>query len=129
MWNPELNKIDDLTTSKFEEYFKVKFTPFPIADSDFIEELLFSGLSIKPDHEFRYTSFLHTSNNASFRKKYVPLVYENSGDNNVILAKINDNVGWGVFAARDFKEGEFVVRYGGKISKTGICLRIRTNLI
>jgi hypothetical protein len=118
MWNPEQNKIDDISTSKFEEYFKVKFTPFPRADNDFVEELLFSGLSIKPDHDFRYVFSLLLCDGC--RKKYVPFVYENSGDNNVVLAKINDNVGWGVFAARDFKEGEFVVRYGGKITKSGI---------
>ena len=36
-----------------------------------------------------------------------------SGDQNLVLAHINDTVGWGVFANKDFKRGDKIVSYGG----------------
>jgi hypothetical protein len=105
LWNPENNEIMQWPVSKFEDYFKVGFCPFTSCTNDYIEELLFSGLSIEPDQEFR--------------KQYVPQIYESSGDENLILAKVSDNVGFGVFAAKDFKEGDYIVRYGGRLTKTG----------
>jgi len=104
VWNPETSQVVHCPISKFEEFFKVEFCPFTTCTNDYIEELLFSGLSIQPDLQFR--------------EEYVPQIYNSSGDENLIVSKINDNVGYGVFAAKNFKEGEFVVRYGGRITKS-----------
>jgi len=104
IWNPETNQVSKCTIPQFEQYFKVEFCPFTICTNDYIEELLFSGLSIEPDMEFR--------------QKFVPQIYDSSNDDNVILAKVNDNVGFGVFAAKDFQEGDYVIRYGGCFTKS-----------
>ncbi len=104
VWNPEVNSVIEWPVSQFEQFFKVKFCPFIVCTNDYIEELLFSGLSIDPDIEFR--------------RKFVPQIYLSSGDENVILARVNENVGYGVFAAKDFKEGEYIIRYGGCLTKS-----------
>jgi hypothetical protein len=105
IWNPDTNTIEKCPVSKFEQLFKVKFSPSVICTEDYIEELMFSSLSISPDLEFR--------------EKYSNFMYNTSGDENLILSKISDEVGWGVFAAKDFKEGDFIVRYGGCLTSLG----------
>src|SRR5690606_24960680 len=98
VWNSNQNTIEEVPIQAFEEEFNVKFTPYIICDQTYIEELLFSGLAIDTiDKEFR--------------AKYLSTIYSFSGDENLILAKVNDNVGYGVFAAKDFQEGDFIVRY------------------
>jgi len=103
VWNPsESGAIEEWPIKKFELLFHTVFTSGIICDHIYIEELMFSGLVIdKLDLEFR--------------KKYLPLAYTSSGDENLILAKVNDNIGFGVFAAKNFEIGEYIVRYAGKL--------------
>lgn len=75
---------------------------------DYIEELLFSGLQVKKDEEFR--------------RKYMKIIKSSTGDDNIIIAKINDTVGWGAFAARDIKKDEFIIRYGGRVERSSYVL-------
>lgn len=101
-----------------ENLLSIHFQPFISCGNEYIEELMFrfvnrilkvkffSGLSITPDLEFR----------ARYQKDWE----SSSGDENLVLAKINDHVGWGVFANKDFKEGDFIVRYGGHLTATRI---------
>jgi len=35
------------------------------------------------------------------------------------VVEVSSNVGFGVYAAKDFQEGDFIVRYGGKLTATG----------
>jgi len=90
--------------SQFEYEFKVKWTPYFKCDLYYIEELLFSGFSVG-------------EKDMDFRKKYGTVIEKSSGDENLILAKIDDTVGYGVFAKKHFQEGDFIVRYGGFIAK------------
>mmetsp|Transcript_10370 Transcript_10370/g.14218 ORF Transcript_10370/g.14218 Transcript_10370/m.14218 type:complete len:247 (+) Transcript_10370:3-743(+) len=102
VWNANEKTVEQVPVEAFEDYFKVKFTPYIICDQAYLEELLFSGLAIDTvDKEFR--------------AKYLETIHTFSGDDNLILAKVNENVGWGVFAAKDFQEGDFIVRYGGHL--------------
>jgi hypothetical protein len=54
------------------------------------------------------------------RGTYLSQVYQSSGDENLILKKVNDSVGYGVFAAKDFKKGDYIVRYGGELKLAGL---------
>jgi hypothetical protein len=45
-----------------------------------------------------HLGFNISSVDEAFRKKYFPLIYESSGEENLILAKVNDEVGYGVYA-------------------------------
>jgi hypothetical protein len=106
IWNPDTKNVDQISIKEFESLFNVTFMPYITSGQEYIEELFFSGFSIsKPDMQFR--------------KKYFPLIYQSSGDENLVIAKINDQVGFGVFAGKDFQEGDYIVRYGGKITETG----------
>jgi len=59
-----------------------------------------------------------------FRDKYLKDILASSGDSNIVIAKINDQVGWGAFAARDIAKDDYVVRYGGRIENSSTCQRL-----
>ncbi len=93
-----------MSVAQLEQRFSLHFTPEPLADLEYIVELLFSGLCIQPDVEFRAriaSTFPHAC----------------AGDERVILARVNETVGHGVFAAQRYEIGELIVSYGGRISK------------
>jgi len=91
-----------MSIKAFEKTFGVEFCAYITCGHEYIEELMFSGLTISPDLEFR--------------KKYLPIIEKSSGDENLVLSFINNHVGYGVFAAKDFQEGDFIVRYGGHLT-------------
>eukprot|EP01120_Amphizonella_sp_Union-15-10_P017612 TRINITY_DN9823_c0_g1_i1.p1 TRINITY_DN9823_c0_g1~~TRINITY_DN9823_c0_g1_i1.p1 ORF type:complete len:417 (+),score=75.77 TRINITY_DN9823_c0_g1_i1:72-1322(+) len=99
-----LNQIQKWTINQFEQNLKVHWCPGYLCDHDYIEELMFCGVSIEKD--------------VSFREKYLKQIEGSSGDQNLILSKIDDVVGYGVFAKKDFKKEEIIVRYGGFISSS-----------
>jgi len=102
-YNNSTGRIDPWSVKQFEETLKVSWCPRYICDNYYIEELMFSGLSI--------------SKNQEFRAKYGEQIEVTSGDENLVLAKINDTVGYGVFAKKDLKKGDYIVRYGGYVMK------------
>lgn len=99
------------TQTQKQKLFDVTFCPFIRCTSDYLLELMYSGFSIN-------------TVDTEFRKKHQKHIWEEStGDqHNVILAKIDDRVGYGVFAAKDFEAGDFIVRYGGCLTAEGIFL-------
>jgi ankyrin repeat protein len=100
----EEKKIKEISLEKFAEISSSIFCENVFCDKDYIEELMFSSLSIEnPD--------------MSWRKKYCPLLSHSSGDSNLILSFIDKSVGYGVFAAFDFLPGDFIVKYVGKLEK------------
>lgn len=107
VWNSELQKIETWSQLQLEETLQIEYIPYVTCDKDYIFELLFSGFSINEKDE-------------NFRKQYIPQIYQCTGEENLILGKINDQVGYGVFAAKDFQEGEFIVRYAGHLTKSSI---------
>jgi flagellar biosynthesis chaperone FliJ len=97
---------------------------------------MFSGFTIQSvDTQFRQSFFpplhisslsFHSNENSEYQKidkryfhreKYGTQIEESSGDENLVLAKIDDKVGWGVFAKKTFNKGDFIVRYGGQLVK------------
>jgi SET domain/Ankyrin repeat len=100
LWDRDTQSIKRLSIAEFEKMFDVTFTPLPVCDFEYVEELLFSGLKIEPSEDFR--------------KKYFPQIYRSSGDEHVVLAHISEKAGYGAFAGRRFSKGDFVVRYGGR---------------
>ncbi|KAL6063797.1 SET domain-containing protein [Balamuthia mandrillaris] len=103
LWRPDTQTVDtQWPVSEFEKLFSVTFCPFIRCTSDYLLELMYSGFSIN-------------TVDTEFRKRHQKHIWEEStGDqHNVILAKIDDRVGYGVFAAKDFEAGDFIVRYGG----------------
>jgi len=101
LFSPQ-KKIERISIQEFEELFQVNFCPVIRCGHEYIEELMLSGLSIDPDIEFR--------------KKFEDILTERTGDEDLVLAYIDDSIGYGVFAGKDFTAGEFVVRYGGYLS-------------
>lgn len=82
-WRMELTiiqgSIEIWPVSKFEETFGVKWGQYYRCTNDYIFELLFSGFSIG-------------EKDMKFRHKYFPIMEKTSGDDNLILAKISDEV-------------------------------------
>jgi hypothetical protein len=99
-YDKDKQSLVDLPISQFEEKFKVQFCPKVCCTHDYIEELMFSGFSIG-ERDFE------------FRGKYKKRIEETSGDEKLVLAQIDEIVGYGVFALKDFQAGDFIVRYGG----------------
>eukprot|EP01127_Copromyxa_protea_P013049 TRINITY_DN3464_c0_g1_i2.p1 TRINITY_DN3464_c0_g1~~TRINITY_DN3464_c0_g1_i2.p1 ORF type:complete len:285 (+),score=77.95 TRINITY_DN3464_c0_g1_i2:473-1327(+) len=97
----ETKALTKWTTSQFEEKMNVKWGQYYKCSQEYIFELLFSGFAVG-DKDMK------------FREKYFPILEKTSGDDNLVLAKISEEVGYGVYAARDFEEDEFIVRYVGK---------------
>lgn len=106
IWNEKISKIEEINISFFEKLINISFSPFILCSQEYIEELMFSAIGHQIENSFK---------DIDFRKKYFPLIDQSSGDDNLILYKINDKVGYGVFAAKDFQVGDFIVRYGGKL--------------
>eukprot|EP01119_Soliformovum_irregulare_P003876 TRINITY_DN14924_c0_g1_i1.p1 TRINITY_DN14924_c0_g1~~TRINITY_DN14924_c0_g1_i1.p1 ORF type:complete len:444 (+),score=108.04 TRINITY_DN14924_c0_g1_i1:44-1333(+) len=102
VWNSDHSRVHEATIQEIEDLLSIQFCRSSICSYEYIEELMFSGITIDPDLDFR--------------KKYHKMMYASTGDENLILGHINSNVGYGVFAARDFEAGDFIVRYNGHIS-------------
>jgi len=101
VWSPEDKRIEQWSIQRFEAEFSVTFCPRVLCGLNYIEELLFSGFQLSAD--------------VYFREKYLEIIRTTSGDENLILAKVSDEVGYGAFAAKDFNAGDFIVLYGGMI--------------
>ena len=98
-------KVEEISIKEFQEITHSEFRENVVADNDYIEELMFSSISIdNPDMEWR-KKFSETFSGGK------------SGDENVILAFINKKVGHGVFSAKDFHPGDFILKYCGKIER------------
>ncbi len=106
-YNRESNKIEDWIVPEFEEEFKVSYCPNVICSQKYIEELMFSGFGI-------------SQRDTEFRKQYETVIEETIGDENLVLAFINENVGYGAYAAKNFQPGEFIVKYGGRLTAEGM---------
>jgi hypothetical protein len=106
VWNEQEKKIELWPIEKVEIDLKFKFQPVITCGPDYLLELLFSGFVVgKLDMEFR--------------QKYIPQIEKSSGDENLILRFINEDVGWGVFAGKDYQQGDYIVRYGGFLNVKG----------
>jgi len=104
LYDKDKNQITNLPVIEFEKIFNVQWTPYLKCDFYYIEELLFSGFSVE-------------EKDMEFRSKYMDIIEQSSGDENLILSKIDDTIGYGVFSNKDYNEGDFIVRYGGFITK------------
>jgi hypothetical protein len=93
VWNGEKRTLERWTVEQFERQFDVIYCPYLTCEPEYVFELMFSGFAVSsPDMEFR--------------RRYFEQCFRSSGDENLVLAKINDTAGWGVFAAKDFKAGK-----------------------
>lgn len=50
-------------------------------------------------------------------------IEQSTGEQNLILAEIDETVGYGVFAGKDFEPGSYICRYGGRLSAEGLTIR------
>eukprot|EP01130_Rhizamoeba_saxonica_P018863 TRINITY_DN9595_c0_g1_i1.p1 TRINITY_DN9595_c0_g1~~TRINITY_DN9595_c0_g1_i1.p1 ORF type:complete len:407 (-),score=95.36 TRINITY_DN9595_c0_g1_i1:21-1160(-) len=104
VYDEETNTLSKWSIPQFEENTKTIWTPGYRCRNQYIFEIMFSGFTVGEKNE-------------EFRSKYLDTITNSSGDENLILAYINEEVGYGCFAARDFEEGDYIVRYGGCFSK------------
>jgi len=81
----------------------VHYCPWVLCKNNYILELMFSGFHIEKDIEFR--------------EKYGKVMQEDTGESGLVLAWINEEVGWGVYAAKDYLPGDYIVRYGGMLEE------------
>lgn len=92
------------TTNTQKSAPKPKFewcSQYRITD-DYIEELLFGGYEAP------------TKKDMEFRKKYSDLAERNAGEDGIVVAWVNDEVGWGCYAAKEYRLGDFIVAYTGE---------------
>ncbi|EGC31931.1 hypothetical protein DICPUDRAFT_89443 [Dictyostelium purpureum] len=94
--------VEDWPLDTVESELNIIYTPRVLSTTDYLVDLLFSSLSINPD--------------IKFRNKYLNRINKSGGEENVILGWISEQVGWGLFANRDFQRGDYIVRYGGMIT-------------
>lgn len=81
---------------KFEWCSQYKIT------DDYVEELMFGGYEAP------------TKKDMEFRKKYSDLAERNAGEDGIVVAWVNDEVGWGCYAAKEYRLGDFIVAYTGE---------------
>ncbi|KAK5578800.1 hypothetical protein RB653_008473 [Dictyostelium firmibasis] len=94
--------FENFSIKELESKLNIIYTSNVLSTNDYLVDLLFSSLQINPD--------------LNFRNKYLSLINNSGGEENVILGFISESVGWGLFAGKDFKSGDFIVRYGGMIT-------------
>lgn len=85
--------------ANFSEF---SWCPYYKITEDYVEELMFGGYEApnKKDMEFR--------------KKYFDSLEHNAGEDGIVVAWVSDEVGWGCYAAKEFRLGDFIVAYNGE---------------
>ena len=72
-------------------------------NDDYVEELMFGGYEAP------------TQKDAEFRTKFLSRVSSDpSGESGLVVAYINDEVGYGCYAAKPFTQGDYIVTYMGQ---------------
>lgn len=100
----EKNAKQAVATATQKAAPKAKFdwcSQYKISD-DYVEELMFGGYEAP------------TRKDMDFRKKYADLAERNAGEEDIVVAWVNDEVGWGCYAAKEFRLGDFIVAYTGE---------------
>lgn len=110
-----LEQLEEATTAWSASKLQGKTVVTPISPSkpfqwishyrindEYVEELMFAGYEA-PDQK-----------DLAFRQKYFPLLEADAGLENLVVAYIDDRVGFGVYAAKPFKAGEFITSYYGE---------------
>ncbi|KYQ91099.1 hypothetical protein DLAC_08005 [Tieghemostelium lacteum] len=96
------NNFEDWSIEQLEKALSIHYCPNVIATNDYLIDLIFSSMDISP--------------NLKFRNKYLKLINSSGGEDNVILGYVSDQVGYGLFAGKDFEKGDYIVRYGGMVT-------------
>jgi hypothetical protein len=99
--------IEMIAVDEFERRFHIEFLETTRADLSYVLELSFSGFALG-------------ERDVAFRAQYAAALLEeeapcttNNNDTDLVVAFVNDAVGWGLFAGRAYRADEFVCRYGG----------------
>jgi len=123
--------LKEWTIDKFEKKLSVHFSPTLTCGYSYIGTAVVSHincylvylLSALTTEELLFSTELKIGSvDAETTTKYIPLLVQKrqTGDyDNVAIAWINDEVGYGAYALKDFQPGDFVVRYGGHLSSFG----------
>jgi hypothetical protein len=97
--------IEMIAVDEFERRFQIEFLETTRADLSYVLELSFSGFALgERDVAFR------AQYAAALREEETP---RTNNDADLVVAFVNDAVGWGLFAGRTYRADEFVCRYGG----------------
>ncbi|EGG23421.1 hypothetical protein DFA_05553 [Cavenderia fasciculata] len=94
--------VESWTLDRFERELSIHYDASITASLEYLIELCFSSFQINADQ--------------TFRDKYLKMIERSGGEENVIVGWISDQVGWGLYANKDFQKGEYIVRYGGRIN-------------
>ncbi|EFA75028.1 hypothetical protein PPL_11713 [Heterostelium album PN500] len=94
--------LQQWTIDRLERELSIVYCPRILATTNYLVEMCFSSMEINAD--------------MAFRSKYLDLINKTGGEENVILGWIGEQVGWGVYAARDIHKDQFIVRYGGRLT-------------
>lgn len=97
--------IELISVAEFERRFQIKFLESTRADLSYVLELSFSGFALG-------------ERDVAFRTQYAAALLDDvqvprNNDTDLVVALVNDVVGWGLFAGRSYRADEFVCRYGG----------------
>lgn len=106
-YNRATSSMETWEVSKLESTFNIEWSPYYRISYEYIEELMFSGFQLGDRDE-------------AFRKSYLDIIMSKSGDDNLLICEIDEKIGWGAFAIRDIKKGEYVITYGGKFVSEGM---------
>jgi hypothetical protein len=94
-------ELTNWSIKQFETNLNVTWNPYLKIDHHYLFELMFSGDSyLSVAHSqlilicqlFNLLGFSVGKKDMKFRRKYGKIMYESSGDSNLILAKVDDNV-------------------------------------
>ncbi len=99
-----------LAAAEFESFFSIRFAPY----------LDFQDLSIKQSIS-KQIAKLHKRGELTYRQLWQGVYYRKEIESlclpDITLAWIDSSVGWGVFANRAFKKGDYLGEYCGVVRK------------
>lgn len=101
VFNKDKSEIEEWSIEKFDSEFNVRWSPRYYISTEYLEELMFSGFQVGEKDE-------------TFRKNYLDKILKSTGDENIVICYIDEKVGWGAYAGRDFKKDEYIITYTGQ---------------
>ena len=105
-FNKKTKEVEKMPLSEWNDLVHCVYQPFITAKDSYLDELMFNGVFVEKidvENVRKYKTFLDNSN------------WYESVNNDVMMCYINANIGFGCYASKELKSGDFVVKYTGRL--------------
>lgn len=104
-WNMKSKEMERMPLAEWSDLVRCVYQPFVSAKDAWLDELMFNGVYVAdPTPELRLRFAPHLTNRQVYKTPET-----------VVMSYLNARVGFGCFAAKDLKQGDFVVNYTGEL--------------